>query len=187
MHENRIRSVAELRALYGEPVQRAIEKVVDRFLPAHRQFIARSPFLVMSSQGAAGADVSPRGDRPGFVHILDDTTLAIPDRPGNRRVDTLQNVLDDPRVALIFFVPGVNETMRVNGTAYISVEPKLLQRLAHEGTPAICALVVEAHEVFHQCVRALRRAELWNPATFAGAEFPRISRTPESAYDGNLY
>ncbi len=187
MHEHTITTVGQLRELYGTPARRALDKVTTRFTDPHRVFIQRSPFLVIGSQSDCGADVSPRGDAPGFVRILDDSTLAIPDRVGNRRIDTLTNVLDNPRVAVIFFIPGLNETLRINGVAHISVAPRLLAQLAHDGKPAISALVVQADEIFHQCVRALRRAEFWSPTGFVGDAFPRISGTPESEYDGKLY
>jgi PPOX class probable FMN-dependent enzyme len=184
---SRITTEAELRALYDEPIQRALDKVVPQLTDAHRRFVERSPFLVIGSHGPSGADVSPRGDQPGWVKIVDARTLAIPDRVGNGRIDTLTNVLTNPAVALIFFVPGVNETLRVSGNAHISTEPELLTELAHDGRLPTSVLVVEVTEAFHQCVRALRRAELWNPGVFAGEDFPRISSTPESTYDGKLY
>ncbi|NQY55836.1 MAG: pyridoxamine 5'-phosphate oxidase family protein [Ilumatobacteraceae bacterium] len=185
--EHWISTEADLRELYGKPVQRALDKAVPELADAHRRFIERSPFLVIGSSGPTGADVSPRGDQPGFVKIIDPRTLAIPDRVGNRRIDTLSNIIANPEVALIFFIPGVNETLRVMGRARISADPDLLKELAHQGKAPTSVLVVEVAEAFHQCVRALRRAEIWSPKVFAGDDFERISETPESKYDDNLY
>lgn len=187
MENHRITDLRQLRALYDPPIQRALDKVVTTFSEPYRRFLARSPFAVIGTQGPDGGDVSPRGDRPGFAEVLDDHTLAIPDRRGNRRLDSLSNVIHNPNVALIFFIPGLNETLRVNGVAHISVEPGLLERLAHSGKLPRVALVVRAREIFHQCVRALRRAEFWDPTSFVGPEFPKISTTPESTYDDKLY
>jgi len=187
MDPHRITELSQLRALYEPPMQRALDKVVTTFAEPYRRFLARSPFAVIGTQGPNGGDVSPRGDRPGFTEVLDEQTLALPDRPGNRRLDTLSNVLHNPKVALIFFIPGLNETLRVNGVAHISVEPNLLKRLAHAEKLPRVALVVRASEIFHQCVRALRRAELWDPAAFVGPDFPKISTTPESTYDKKLF
>lgn len=163
-------------------VRRALDKSSTELTDAHRHFIERSPFLVIGSHGPAGADPSPRGDQPGFVKIIDSRTVAIPDRVGNRRIDTFTNVLANPAVALIFFISGVNETLRVSGNAHISAEPALLAELAHDGCGPTTVLVIEVTEAFHKCVRALLRAQLWNPEVFAGPGFPRISKTPESTY-----
>lgn len=187
MTDHRITDPEQLRSLYGAPMQRALDKVASTIGAPHRRFIERSPFFVIGSRGPEGADVSPRGDAPGFVGVVDASTLAIPDRVGNRRVDTLLNVLSDPQVGLIFFIPGLNETLRINGVAHVSRDPDLLDALAHDGKPAITALVVEVREVFHQCVRALRRSGLWDPEQFVAGDFPRISSTPESEYDDKLY
>lgn len=187
MDSHRITDLQQLRALYDPPMQRALDKVVTTFTEPYRRFLSRSPFAIVGTHGPSGADASPRGDQPGFAEVLDEQTLAIPDRTGNRRLDTLSNVLHNPNVALIFFIPGLNETLRVNGVAHISVEPALLRRLAHADKLPQVALVVEAREIFHQCVRALRRAEFWNPAAFVGPDFPKISTTPESKYDNKLY
>ena len=156
-------SLAALEALYDPPSERVRLKQIDR-LDAHcRAFIAASPFLILATSGASGADGSPRGDRPGFVVVEDDVTLLLPDRRGNNRIDSLRNVVENPAVGLIFLVPGVHETLRVNGRARISVDPALLSRFAVEGKQPRTVLVVTVQEAFIQCARALVRSELWNP------------------------
>jgi PPOX class probable FMN-dependent enzyme len=168
----------ELRARYGAVHPLALDKVLDRFDRHARAFIELSPFLVLGTADADGKqDVSPRGDPPGFVRVLDDRTLAIPDRPGNRRVDSLGNVLANPEVGLLFFVPGVNETLRVNGRARVSTEPDLMDRLAVAGRPALSALVIEVREVFFHCGKALIRSRLWDDgARIERARFPSLGR-----------
>jgi PPOX class probable FMN-dependent enzyme len=156
-------SLAALEALYDAPSERVRRKQIDR-LDAHcRAFIAASPFLILATSGASGADCSPRGDRPGFVAVEDDETLLLPDRRGNNRIDSLRNVVENPAVGLIFLVPGVHETLRVNGRARISVDPALLARFAVDGKEPKTVLVVTVQEAFIQCARALVRSDLWNP------------------------
>ena len=159
-----IRSVEELDALYGQPVEAAIVKEVDRITPEYRRLIEASPFFALATAGPEGLDCSPRGDLPGFVRIVDERTLMIADRRGNNRVDSLRNVLADPRVGVLFLLPGLGETLRVNGTAAVSVDPALLDRFAVAGKPPRTVLVVRVSEVFFQCSRAVLRAGLWNPA-----------------------
>lgn len=152
-----------LRALYGEPSDLVRRKAIDHLDRHCRAFIALSPFLVVGTAGAdRAADVSPRGDAPGFVKVIDAHRLAIPDRPGNRRIDTLRNVAENPDVALIFFVPGVNETLRVNGAASISTEAALLAGFAVEGRLPKTAMVVRVREAFLHCAKALIRSRLWD-------------------------
>lgn len=162
-----IRDEAALAALYGAPAANSIRKEVPALTPAYRAIIAASPFCTLATSGPGGLDVSPRGDPAGFVHIQDDRTLLLPDRRGNNRVDSLRNVLADPRVALLFMVPPVNETLRVNGRAVISVDPALCARFAIDGKPARSVLVITIETVFLQCSRALVRSRLWQPATWA--------------------
>jgi PPOX class probable FMN-dependent enzyme len=154
----------ELRALYGAPSERAIRKQLAHIDKHCRHFIERSPFLVVSTMGRNGADVSPRGDPPGFVAVLDEKRLLIPDRAGNNRVDSLENILADPRVGLLFFLPGVDETLRVNGRARIVVGAEV-DAMALNGKAPKTALLVEVEEVFLQCAKALLRSKLWDPAT----------------------
>lgn len=163
--EHRIRTAEDLLKHYGEVSFRAARKVHPTVDQHDRGFIARSPFAVLATAGHL-LDVSPRGDLPGFVQVLDDGRLLLPDRRGNNRVDSLLNVLQDPRVALIFLIPGVEETLRVNGTAVISTDPALRARCAVEGSEPVTVLVVEPQEVLMQCPRALKRSRLWDPASY---------------------
>lgn len=158
-----IRDEAALDALYGEVSPGAIAKEINYIHPHYRAMIEASPFMVLASCGPEGLDVTPRGDPPGFVHVLDDRTLLIPDRRGNNRADTLRNILRDDRVALLFLIPGVGETLRVNGRATISVAPDLIGRFPYRGTLPRSVLIVRAETVYFQCPKALLRSELWNP------------------------
>jgi len=155
----------QLREILGNPTDTVLAKLADRLNHLTRQFIERSPFLCVATAAAGGGlDVSPRGDPAGFVRILDDRTLLIPDRPGNRIADTLTNLLADPRIALLFLIPGVGDTFRVNGTAVITDEPELLNDSTVDGRAPKLGLVVSIAEAYTQCPKALIRSELWNPA-----------------------
>ncbi len=173
-----IASVDELVDLYGEPTDRARRKVLPRLDVHCRRFIAASPFLVLGTAAADGtADCSPRGDAPGFVRVMDDSTLLIPDRPGNNRIDSLRNIVENPNVGLIFFLPGVNETLRVNGTARITTEPALLAGFAVNGRPPKSAIEVTVREAFLHCAKALIRSRLWDPAIqIERSAFPSFGR-----------
>lgn len=161
-HDMLVDSHEALSAIYAPPAERVRLKQVDR-LDAHcRAFIAASPFCVLATCGRSGADCSPRGDAPGFVAVADDRTLLIPDRRGNNRIDSLRNIIDNPRVALLFLVPGADETFRVNGEARISRDPALCARFAVGGRAPSTVLVVDVREAFIQCARALRRSHLWD-------------------------
>jgi PPOX class probable FMN-dependent enzyme len=164
-------SVEALRALLGEPGEPALKKQIDR-LDAHcRRFIALAPLLFISTANRAGlCDVSPKGDAPGFVRVLSETRLAIPDRPGNRRADTLRNLLENPQVGLLFVIPGMRETLRINGAATLYTDAALLDSLAAQGKRPQLAIVVEAREVFLHCGRALIRSRLWETATWPQPE-----------------
>ena len=132
-----------------------------------RSFIGNSPFvLIGSSDGAGNADVTPKGDRPGFAAILDDATIAIPDRPGNNRLDTLENIVVNPAVGLLFLIPGMNETLRINGEARITIDPTLRERLAVDGTPPLSVLVVHVRAAYMHCAKAFMRSELWKPESW---------------------
>ncbi|HXT78568.1 MAG TPA: pyridoxamine 5'-phosphate oxidase family protein [Acetobacteraceae bacterium] len=161
--EHLIRDEATLETLYGEISAGAIAKEIDYIHPHYRQMIEASPFVVLATSGPGGLDASPRGDPAGFVHVADERTLLIPDRRGNNRADTLRNIIHDPRVALLFLIPGVGETLRVNGRAAISIEPDLLARFEFRGTLPRSVIVVTAERVYFQCPKALVRSELWNP------------------------
>jgi hypothetical protein len=153
-----------LRELYGEPSDAAIAKEVDYVHPHYRAMIEASPFMVMATSGPDGLDVSPRGDPPGFVVVEDERTLLIPDRRGNNRADSLSNLIGDPRIALLFLIPGVGETLRVNGHAEISIDPALLERFPAQGKLPRSVIVVRVERVYFQCPKALVRSDLWNPA-----------------------
>ncbi len=160
-----ITSESELRMVYGEPSERSQQKVLDRLDRHCRRFIALSPFCVLSTAGADGrAEVSPRGDVPGFVAVADERTLLIPDRPGNNRTDSLRNVVAQPHVGLLFLVPGMNETLRVSGTAEIVTDADVLEPLSMKGRPPVSVLRVTVERAFLHCAKALIRARLWDPA-----------------------
>jgi PPOX class probable FMN-dependent enzyme len=154
-----------LQALYGEPGEASLKKEVDHVHPHYRAFIEAAPFAMLATCGPDGLDASPRGDPAGFVVVEDEKTLLLPDRRGNNRMDSLLNVLADPRVALLFLVPGVGETLRVNGTARISVDPALLERFAMDGKLPRSVLIIDVQTVYFQCSRALLRSRLWDPTT----------------------
>jgi uncharacterized protein len=155
----------DLRALHAPPSDLVKKKCVDRLDKHCRDFIALSPFLVLGTAGADGrADVSPRGDPPGFVKVLDDKTLLIPDRPGNNLLDSLSNIVANPEVGLLFLIPGFDETLRVNGRAEVVRDPALLAPLAVEGKAVKVAIRVSVREVYLHCAKSFRRARLWDPA-----------------------
>ena len=173
-----IEDIAEIRALYGTPAERAVKKQLPRLEKHSRAFIALSPFLVIASADPAGrVDASPKGDMPGFVQVLDDETLLIPDRLGNNRVDTISNLLACPGVGLIFFVPGLRETLRVNGRAQITTDPALLEMCSVNGKAPRSGILVNAEEVYFHCGKALIRSDLWNPEKrVAQSDFPSLGR-----------
>jgi hypothetical protein len=154
----------ELRGLIGSPQATVVAKIADHLNELTRQFIERSPFVCVATAAAGGGlDVSPRGDPAGFVQILDDHTLLIPDRPGNRIADTLTNLVSDPRIALLFLIPGVGDTFRVNGRATIVDDPELLAPSAVQGKVPKLGILVEIEQAYTQCPKALTRSDLWNP------------------------
>jgi uncharacterized protein len=172
-----VTTLDELRALLGEPSEVAQKKQVDRLDEHCREFIARSPFLLIATADAAGGcDVSPKGDPAGFVLVLDERHLVIPDRPGNRRLDGMRNILVNPRVGLLFLVPGRGETLRVNGRASIVRDADVLARLPVEGKTPRLAIGVEVEEVFLHCAKAFKRSNLWRPEAW-----PDISTLPSAA------
>lgn len=164
---NCVTTEAELRALVGEPRELVIKKQLPALDRHCRAFIALSPFLLIGTANADGdCDVSPRGDAPGFVLALDDRTLVIPDRPGNRRIDSLRNIVTHGGVGLLFMIPGVEETLRINGRATIVRDAALLARLEAQGKTPDLAIVVAVNEAFLQCPKALKRSRLWDTATW---------------------
>ncbi|MCB8839229.1 pyridoxamine 5'-phosphate oxidase family protein [Aurantimonas sp. VKM B-3413] len=165
MSDTIIRDIEALQRVYSEPpVARALTKELDHLSDHYRALIEASPFVLLASVGPEGLDCSPRGDAPGFVKVADQRTLLLPDRRGNNRIDTLKNIVRDPRVALLFLVPGVGETLRVNGTAEIDVDPALLALFDVGGKPAKSVLRIHVERVYFQCQKALARSRLWDPA-----------------------
>ncbi len=158
-----VASIAELEAIYGMPNEASTAKVASRVISPYRRLIEASPFAALATIGPEGIDCSPRGDHAGFVRIHDDTTLMMPDRRGNNRVDSLRNIVRDPRAALLFLIPGSGTTLRVNGRGHLSVAPELLASFAVEGKAPRTVLVLQVEEVYFQCARAIVRADLWNP------------------------
>ncbi|HEX6005521.1 MAG TPA: pyridoxamine 5'-phosphate oxidase family protein [Burkholderiales bacterium] len=194
---HRITDAATLEKLYGKPAGAAVAKEVDYLHPHYQRMIAASPFVVLATNGPGGVDTSPRGDAPGFVAVEDEKTLLLPDRPGNNRIDSLRNILADPHVALLFLIPGIGETLRVNGRAAISVDPELLARFEVNGKLPRSVLVISVDTVFFQCSRAIFRSKLWDPAQHIersslpslGRMVAEISRSGFDAesYDKGLY
>jgi PPOX class probable FMN-dependent enzyme len=179
--ERRVDQITEpdaLRTHFGAVDSLAKVKVLPKLDGYCRSFIERSPFLVLATaDGEGGLDASPRGDAPGFVAILDDATLVLPDRPGNRRVDSFGNILANPGVALLFFVPGLPETLRVNGTARVVTDAKLLTPLAAQGKVPTAGLLISVSEAFFHCGKALIRGKLWDANTqIARADFPSLGQ-----------
>lgn len=191
---HRIATRADLEARYGAVSPRAQLKEVDHVPPVYAAFIAAAPFVALATAGPEGLDVTPRGDPAGFVQVHDPKTLLLPDRPGNNRLDSLRNILEDPRVALLFLIPGVGDTLRVNGRAEISADPALLERLAHNGKPPATALVIHVERVYFHCAKAFVRSGLWRPETWpedrGGAPTPGVileALATEDAFDGAAF
>jgi len=158
-----IATVEQLEAIYGHPSETSTVKVADRITRSYRLLIEKSPFAALATSGPEGLDCSPRGDVPGFVRIHDETTLMMPDRRGNNRIDSLRNIVRDPRVALLFLIPGCGNTLRVNGRAHISIDPELLASFRVEGKAPRSVIVMTVDEIYFQCARAIVRSDLWNP------------------------
>lgn len=177
MHDGRgevqVRSATELRELLGPVTPAARDKARSRLHPLDRAWLAHSPFCLVATAAADGScDVSPKGDPGGFVHILDDATLAIPERPGNRRADGFQNILENPHVGLIFFLPGRGDTLRINGRARILRDAPFFDALVVKGHRPQLALLVEIEEIFHHCSKAFLRSALWRPETWQPERVP---------------
>ncbi len=158
-----IRSVEELEALYGVPNDASTVKVTSRVTPEYRKLIEVSPFAALATCGPEGLDCSPRGDGPGFIRIHDERMLMMPDRRGNNRVDSLRNIVRDPRIALFLMIPGSGTTLRINGTAELSVDEGLRNSFLMEGKAPRSVIVMTIEEIYFQCARAIVRADLWNP------------------------
>lgn len=190
--DGRINSIDELEALYGQIGQASIVKEVDHIHPAYRPYIEKAPFAILATAGAKGLDASPRGDPAGFVHIEDPKTLFLPDRRGNNRIDSLRNIINDPRVGLLFLIPGVGETLRVNGTAAILTQPDLLARFAVDGHIPKSILRIDVSSFFFQCSRAVIRSGLWNAANHVQrGDLPSpgsvLKALSQSTIDGDAY
>ena len=182
-----IADLAALGALYGVPGITSFAKEVDHVHPHYRAIIERAPFAVLATIGPGGLDASPRDDPPGFVVVEDDKTLLMPDRRGNNRIDSLRNLVRDPRCALLFLIPGVNETMRIIGRAAISTEPKLCATFVMQGKTPRCVLVVTVERAYFQCAKALVRSKLWDPATqVERATLPTSGKILAEITDGKL-
>lgn len=174
---NEISKPQDVRDLYGEPSDLVRKKVLDRLDRHCQHFISLSPFVVIASSDESGADATPRGDAPGFVAVLDDRRLLIPDRRGNNRIDTLLNVARNPQVGLLFMVPGINETLRVNGTGRITTDQTLLEPLTAQGKVPTSALEVQVHEAFFHCGKAMIRSRLWEAESKVDRKsFPSLGR-----------
>lgn len=189
---NVIANLAELEALYGTPGATSLTKETVRLTAEYRRWIAAAPFLAIATSGPGGLDCSPRGDATGqLLHVLDDATIAIPDRRGNNRLDTLRNLVGDPRVALLFLAPGINETLRINGRAVISTDPALIGRFGVGGKMPATVIVVTIGQVYFQCARALVRSRLWDTAAHVDpALVPtpgEMVRSADTAFDADAY
>ncbi|MFI0486975.1 pyridoxamine 5'-phosphate oxidase family protein [Actinomadura sp. 9N215] len=172
-----ITSAAELRGLLGAPMRRAVEKERRALHARDLDWLARSPFCLIATSDADGnCDVSPKGDPPGFVHVVDDTTIAVPDRPGNRRADGFLNVLSNPHVGLIFLIPGRGETLRINGRAVLVRDAPFFDEMIVKGHRPALALVVEIEQIFFHCAKALMRSKLWRPETWEPDALPSHAR-----------
>lgn len=186
MMSDEIDDAGALRAYYGTVSDRASRKQLDRLDKHCRHFISMSPFLVMATSDEEGrCDASPKGDRPGFVKVLDDRTVLIPDRLGNNRVDSLQNIVANPHLGLIFFLPGYQETLRINGRARISSDPELLGATAHAGKQPKTVIVVSVEEAYMHCGKALIRSKLWDSDQhIEKGAFPRLAEILNDQIEG---
>lgn len=160
-----ISTVEELQAIYGQPAEASLVKETAEIIPPYRTYIEASPFCALATVGPEGLDCTPRGDNRGFVHFEDERTLMMPDRRGNNRVDSLRNIVRDPRVALLFLIPGSDICLRVNGEARLTADPSICERFSVEGKAPRSVIVIKTRAVYFQCARALVRSNLWDPAT----------------------
>jgi PPOX class probable FMN-dependent enzyme len=187
MSTSTVRTLAELEALYETPVVTSLLKEVDHLTPLHREYIEASPFVIIATSGPDGLDCSPRGDPAGFVRVVDERTLLIPDRRGNNRLDTLRNLVVDPRVGLLFLIPGIGTTLRVNGTVELTTDIELRQSFEMQGKLPTTVLVVTTTSVYTQCPKALIRSHLWDPARFRDqSELPSVGQILEQITSGEV-
>ena len=172
-----VSTVDELRAIVGEPNEYVANKVKNRLTPMHRDWLAHSPLGFLATTDAQGrVDVSPKGDPPGFVHVIDDTTIAIPERPGNKRVDGYLNVLQRPYVGTLFLIPGRGDTLRINGAARVLADADYFDELAVNGKRPILALEIDIEEVFFHCAKAFLRSDTWDPSTWNPTAVPSVAK-----------
>jgi PPOX class probable FMN-dependent enzyme len=191
MSDHLITDLATLEALFGPVAAPSIAKETDHLHPVYARWIAQARFAVLATNGAHGLDISPRGDAGALVRIVDDHTLLLPERRGNNRIDSLRNLVRDPRVGLMFMIPNVGETLRVRGRAAISIDPELLASFAMDGKPPHCVLQVTVEKVFFQCARAILRSRLWHPAEHDRSAVPTpgamLGALTTGAIDGASY
>lgn len=167
-------TLEEVRALFPPAQGMAVTKILDRIDAHCAHFISLSPFLLISTQGIGGADISPRGDPPGFVKVIDERTLLIPDRPGNNRLDSIENILENAKIGCLFLLPGIGEILRVNGSAKLVTGPEL-EQLAHQGKSPKLAICVTVEEAFFHCTKAIIRSKIWSAETFLKrSDFPAL-------------
>ncbi len=190
--KTRVRSLSDLAALYGTPSQRSLDKEIDYVSDHYRAFIEKSPFVLLATVGEGGMDCSPRGDAPGFVEVYDPKTLLLPDRKGNNRVDTLSNIVERRSIALLFLIPGVGETLRVNGQADVLTDPPLLERFAVDGKTPKSVVCVQVDRVYFQCQKALARSGLWlQESQIDRGELPStgemLQTLSSESFDGESY
>ena len=190
--EHVINTTEQLESLYGKPMSRALTKEINQISDHYRAFIEKAPFVVVATSGPEGLDCSPRGDPPGFVRVPDKKTVLIPDRRGNNRVDTLRNIVRDPRISLLFLIPGIGETMRINGTAVIDTDPQLCESFAMEGKVPRSVIAVTVERIYFQCQKALVRSHLWDvdaqiPRTDLPSTGTMLQALSNESFDGNEY
>ncbi|MEA3184555.1 MAG: uncharacterized protein QOJ74_1032 [Ilumatobacteraceae bacterium] len=187
-----IRSLADLEALYDAPVPTSITKEIDHLTDQHRAYVDASPFVIVATSGPGGLDCSPRGDAPGFVRVVDEHTLLMPDRRGNNRLDSLRNLVADPRIGMLFLIPGIGVTLRVNGTAELSTDADLRKSFEIDGKLPALVIVITTTAVYTQCPKALIRSHLWDVTRHRDAsELPSMGEIMEAitagAFDGKAY
>jgi len=189
---HRVTSTEQLESIYGDPPPTSLLKEIDYISEHYRAFIEKAPFVTVATCGPQGLDCSPRGDPPGFVRVADEKTLMIPDRRGNNRIDSMRNLVRDPRISLLFLIPGINETLRINGRAEIVIDPDMCASFAMQGKLPRSVLVVTVERIYFQCQKALVRSRLWDvEAQIPRSELPSTGKIlealSENAIDGEEY
>ena len=187
MTDHKITTDAQLDAIYGAPIVASKTKELDHISDYYAKFIEKAPFVALATIGTEGMDCSPRGDPAGFVRIVDSKTVMIPDRRGNGRIDTLRNIVADGRIALLFLIPGVGETMRINGRAELTTDPEICESFTMQGKVPQSVIIVHAEAVYFQCSKALVRSKLWDPEMqIARTELPSTGEMIEAFTDGEV-